>query len=179
MTDKLTLADVNEALNHQITEGSEYQWSCYGPNARYLDYTISGIDVTGSVIYDTQTQEVYQADLCDGPNDLAWRWANPDFAKAHRKEAKRRGVNPNQAWDHVEFTDVGVDFWIQTALELVGEPGVKEEHLDMQESTDTTVEIDLPDHELLQLCLLAHEQDITLNALVNNILREYIDEYRT
>jgi len=38
----------------------------------------------------------------------------------------------------------------------------------------STIELDL-DHDLLfQLMLLAHEQDITLNQLVENILRKYI-----
>lgn len=40
-----------------------------------------------------------------------------------------------------------------------------------------TIEIDL-DHDLLfQLMLEAHKQDITLNRLVENILRHYIDEH--
>jgi hypothetical protein len=176
---KLTLADVNEALNHQITEGSEYQWQCYGPNARFLDYTIGGLDVTAGVIYDTQTQEVYEATLCNGPADLAYRWTNPKFIKAHRKEAKKRGVDADQAWDDVDYIDVSVDEWIQAALDLVSESPVEEEHLDLRKTTDTTVEINLDDSELLQLCMMAHEQDITLNALVNNILREYIDEHGT
>ena len=38
------------------------------------------------------------------------------------------------------------------------------------------VQIDLPDDVLLRLCLLAHEADMTLNAFVNMILREYIDK---
>jgi hypothetical protein len=37
------------------------------------------------------------------------------------------------------------------------------------------VELDLPDNELFGLMLMAHTQDITLNQLVENILREYID----
>lgn len=43
--------------------------------------------------------------------------------------------------------------------------------------TDTRaeVELDLPDSELFDLMLMAHNQDITLNQLVENILREYID----
>lgn len=36
------------------------------------------------------------------------------------------------------------------------------------------IEVDLDNETLLQLCLLAHEQDITLNTLVNNMLREYM-----
>ena len=37
------------------------------------------------------------------------------------------------------------------------------------------VELDLPDNELFDLMLMAHTQDITLNQLVENILREHID----
>ena len=36
------------------------------------------------------------------------------------------------------------------------------------------VEIDLEDKVLFELMLLAHERDITLNQLVNDILREYV-----
>jgi predicted HicB family RNase H-like nuclease len=39
----------------------------------------------------------------------------------------------------------------------------------------TTIQIDLEDDLLFQLMLRAHEQDITLNQLVENILREYIE----
>ena len=38
------------------------------------------------------------------------------------------------------------------------------------------VQLDLSNEVLLQLCLLAHESDMTLNAFVNMILKEYIDK---
>jgi predicted HicB family RNase H-like nuclease len=38
------------------------------------------------------------------------------------------------------------------------------------------IEIDLPKEELYQLMLMAHEQDITLNQLVEKILQEVIDK---
>ena len=38
------------------------------------------------------------------------------------------------------------------------------------------ITIDLPDDVLFQLMLFAHEQDITLNQLINTILREQIDK---
>jgi predicted HicB family RNase H-like nuclease len=47
----------------------------------------------------------------------------------------------------------------------------------MTKDNRETIEIDL-DHDLLfQLMLEAHNQDITLNQLVENILRKYIDEH--
>jgi hypothetical protein len=37
------------------------------------------------------------------------------------------------------------------------------------------VEINLPDDVLFELMLMAHERDITLNQLCNEILREQLD----
>ena len=45
----------------------------------------------------------------------------------------------------------------------------------MTDARKEEVELDLPDSELFNLMLMAHNQDITLNQLVENILREYID----
>jgi predicted HicB family RNase H-like nuclease len=38
-----------------------------------------------------------------------------------------------------------------------------------------TIQVELEQELLYQIMLLAHEQDITLNQLIENILREYID----
>ena len=38
-----------------------------------------------------------------------------------------------------------------------------------------TIELDLDDDELFKLMRLAHEQDITLNQLINNILQQVVD----
>jgi len=37
------------------------------------------------------------------------------------------------------------------------------------------IELDLEDNELFDLMLMAHNQDITLNRLVEKILQEYIN----
>jgi len=39
-----------------------------------------------------------------------------------------------------------------------------------------TIQIDLPDWALLKLALMAHEQDITLNKLVSDIVGKYATE---
>lgn len=40
-----------------------------------------------------------------------------------------------------------------------------------------TITIELEENILLQVCLLAHKRDITLNVLINNILREYMEKH--
>jgi predicted HicB family RNase H-like nuclease len=42
-------------------------------------------------------------------------------------------------------------------------------------SKQETVEIEIEEQLLYQLMLLAHKRDITLNQLIENILREFID----
>jgi predicted DNA-binding ribbon-helix-helix protein len=39
------------------------------------------------------------------------------------------------------------------------------------------VEVELDDHEWYELMKLAHQRDITLNQLVEQILREFIQEH--
>ena len=41
-----------------------------------------------------------------------------------------------------------------------------------------TVELRLDREELYQLMLLAHEQDVTLNQFVEDILRQFIEEHK-
>ena len=38
-----------------------------------------------------------------------------------------------------------------------------------------TIELDLNEEEMFQLMRMAHEQDITLNQLINNILQQVVD----
>jgi len=41
-----------------------------------------------------------------------------------------------------------------------------------------TIELDLDENELFRLMQLAHEQDITLNQLINNILQSVVDMHQ-
>ena len=45
----------------------------------------------------------------------------------------------------------------------------------MTEDNRVTIEIDLDEDLLYQLMLKAHEHDITLNQMIERILREYLD----
>ena len=46
----------------------------------------------------------------------------------------------------------------------------------MTEHNRVTIEIDLDQDLLYQLMLKAHEHDITLNQMIEKILREYLDK---
>jgi len=167
----ITMKEWMELVDYKITEGSDYGWSCYGPNAYTLD-SWNGVHGEGgysfSIVFSTKTQKVYEVSICDYTNTRAYRMINPKNVERHRKEALTRGVNLNEAWDECDYVDLEVDDdFIQKALAIRAcEPY----------DTRVSVPVDFTDSELLEYMKIAHERDITFNQLVEEALRRAIDE---
>ena len=168
----MKLNEVNEALDHKITSGSEYQWNCY-PDARYLDYESDFAHV--SVLYSTTDQTVYQAEV--SVKREAWdedkkpyRWLNPDYKDALYKESEKRQVDTDIAWDDVKWIDLEMaeDFLEKATAIFSGE----------EFDTRVKVEFDLDERSILKLATEAHKRDITLNKMIEIILQEVIDRHR-
>jgi predicted HicB family RNase H-like nuclease len=164
----ITLKQWMECVHYRITEGSNYGWQCYGNNAYDLscwDHDHDG--VSSNVVFDTKTQEVYEVTVCDYKRQRAYRLINPYYRSQYNQEASTRQVEANQAWDDVDYTDLETyqDF-LDKATAIMNY-----EEYDQRIS----VPIDLPDHEMFTLFKMAHEQDITLNQLVERMLRAQLD----
>ena len=167
------LSEVNEALGHKITSGSEHQWNCYGPSARFLDYESEFAHA--SVIYSTETQEIFQAEV--SVKREAWdedkkpyRWLNPEYKDSFYNEASDREVDPEQAWDDVKWIDLEVEGdWLEKATAMFN---------GLEFDTRIEVPIDLSDDLLLKLSMEAHKRDITLNKMVELVLQEAIDHHK-
>jgi hypothetical protein len=93
---------------------------------------------------------------------------NEDYAKKMKKEAKRRDVDRNEAWDEVNYVDLEVDDdFIQKCLAIrAGE----------DYDTRIVVPLELDNDHMFELMRMAHERDITLNEMVEDILRRVIAE---
>ncbi len=167
----ITLKEWMEIVNYRITEGSNYCWQCYGPNAYMLD-SWNG-DQNGhsfTIIFDTQDQTVYEVQAHDYVHDRAQRMINKEFEKKMRKEAKRRDVSKKEAWEDVDYVDLEVDDdFIQKCL------SIRE-----GEDYDTRVEVpvDSSDEDLLKYMKMAHERDMTFNEFVEEALRHAIEEVK-
>jgi uncharacterized protein (DUF2225 family) len=167
----ITMKEWMELVDYKITEGGEYGWSCYGPNAYCLD-SWNGVHGKGgysfSIVFSTKTQKVYEVTMCDYTNNRAFRMIAENKQKKHRKESTERGVNLNEAWDNVDYIDLDVDDdFFQKALAIRA-----------GESYDTRVQIpvDFSDEELLQYMKMAHERDMTFNEFVEEALRYALAE---
>lgn len=100
----MKLKEFLEAVGYRITGGSEFLWSCYGKNA----FTIDCIKrkLVASVVYDINTQNVYEMIFADESKSEPYRYSNPRFVKKHKEEAKKKGYRFEQAWDDVDYTEV-------------------------------------------------------------------------
>jgi hypothetical protein len=166
----ITLQQFFETTNYRITEGDSYGWSCYGPNSHQLS-SWNGVHGTGgwsaNIVFSTKTQKVYEVTVCDYTNDRAYRVINPGKLKKYQAEAAARGDFGNQAWDDVDYIDLETDEdFMEKFSSIVS--GTKYD-------TRIQVPLTLDNDQLFMLMQQAHEQDITLNEYVEQILKHMIE----
>lgn len=159
-----------ELVEFKITEGSEYCWGCFGSNAYGLDSW--GGDQNGhsvGIVFDTVDQTVYQVSVYDYRNNRAYRMINPSHALQHQMEATDRNIDADQAWDDVKYIelDVAEDFLNKARAIIAGE---------VDYDTRIQVPLDLSNDMLYNMMKLAHEQDVTLNQFVEQLLQQAIKE---
>lgn len=167
----ISLKDWMETVNYRITEGSSWNSESYGYNAYSLS-AWNGVHGNGgwslNIVFDTETQEVYQVEVCDYTNNRAYSLINPLYKEAHDNEVKDDPYG-NQAWDDVNFTELDVDEdWLEKARAIVA-----------GDSYDTRISVPLEftDQDLLTYMKLAHEQDLTFNQFVEKAIRHGIEEF--
>jgi hypothetical protein len=164
----ITMKEWMELVDYRITEGCDYGWQCYGPTTYQLDSWNGEFDGHSfTIIFDTNDQTVYEVQAHDYVHQRAYRMINEDYAKKMKKEARRRDVDRDQAWDDVNYVDLEADDdFIQKCLAIrEGE----------DYDTRVSVPLTLGDDELFQLMKMAHERDLTLNQMVEQVLQEVID----
>lgn len=151
----LTLKEWMELVDYKITEGSDYFTNIPGLySMSFWNEQQDGFSFF--IAFDPKdNQRVYVVEACDYANQRAYRIKDPAIEL------------DNQAWDDVEFTDLEVDDdFIQKCLAIkAGE----------EYDTRVSVPLDLEDDLLFELMKKAHEEDITLNQMVERVLREVIE----
>lgn len=93
------------AANFAITGGARYLWKSFGPNARFLDFDKDN-RVSLGLVFDTQTQDLYQGSLFVG--DKAYIWTNPAYINAYKEECYDRGIDPRVALDDIRYIECNV-----------------------------------------------------------------------
>ena len=148
----ITLKEWMELVDYKITEGSDYYGSVpalYSLNSWSGEQDGYSLEI---IFAPKDNQRVYCVEVYDYANNRAYRIYDQDLAV------------DKEAWDDVNWTDLeSDDDFIQKALAIIA-----------GEDYDTRVSIpvDIPDDVLYTLMKQAHDQDITFNQHMENILRE-------
>lgn len=166
----ITLKQWMELVGYRITEGSEYQWKCFGPNAYILDFWNGQSDVesvSSTVVFDTVTQVVYEAATYDGRNSRAYRLINPAYKKAMLDEALARNVSNEIAWDEVSYTDLeSVEDFIDKGTAIIHGQDY-DPHI--------VVPVRLDTETVTALSFAAHVKGMTQNQLIEQVLAKELE----
>jgi hypothetical protein len=121
---------------------------------------------TVTIVFDRADQTVFEVMVADYQRERAYRIINPDYVAAYRAEADQRGVDPDQAWDDVQYIDLETkEDWLEKAEAIVQ---------GRDYDSRVSIPLELTDDALNALMLQAHELDITLNQHIENIVRSEI-----
>lgn len=169
----LNITKFMELIEYKVNFGSRFLWECFGPDAFCIERW-DGEQTSPSVtaVFDTKTLVVYRATAAVVAADLggrAYEWIHPDYIRAYESDLEERGIDGRIAWDDVLYTR------LETETDYID----KADKISKGEPYDERIEVELKltDEELLELFKLAHSKDLTLNALVESILEDTINQY--
>ena len=136
-----------------------------------MDFETNPNKVSFALVFDTVTQEVYEATVCDYNKNNCYRIINPDYKDDYIYEAESRNVDHSQAYDEVSYIDLDVDEdFIEKAIAILNGQPYDERVI---------ISFNLPDDMTFILMMQAHEEDITFNQLIENILLAELEKYET
>jgi hypothetical protein len=145
-----------ELINYRITEGSE----CYTNIPNLYSFTFWNGNHNGcsaNIIFSTKDQTVYAVEVCDYKNNCAYRMIDS------------RLDNDKEAWEGVNFIDLEVDEdFIDKAQSIIA---------GITYNTKVSTIVKLENNELFQLTKMANEQDITLNNMIEEIIKIIIRDH--
>jgi len=167
----INLDDFLKIINYNVVDGYEFQWNCYGGNAQAISHSrmvSKDNEVTVSCVFDRNTQQVFEIQAWERKSFREYRWIHPGYIESAFAEAKRRRVDFYQSIDDNQFIDIEeLDDMLEKARAI---------YLGIEYDSRLLVRVDLSEEDKYQLMCMAHEEDLTLNEFVNQILTDYIKD---
>jgi hypothetical protein len=165
----MNIKELLERVNYQFGSGGKFQWDCYGPDAFFIDFQTVDFTPCGGAIINS-TGRVFEAHIEVPGEPICYKWVDPVFVQPYVEEAKRRNIDPNNAWDDVRYTDLDLEEDFLEKFDAI----IHNRDFDRR----ILVPMDLSKEQLHQLFTLAHEADMSLNDFVAFILRRKIEQLK-
>lgn len=167
----ITLSEWMKEIKYRITEGSDYTWDCYGPNAYILSYWDGNQDgVETSMVLDKTSDIIFECSVCDFSKNVAYRIINPKFKASFDGEVEQRNLDSDfsiedEAWFGVPFCDVELEDFKDKLSAILNYQFYDER---------VAVSLDLNKDELFDLMSAAHLKDVTLNQFIKDVLKSQL-----
>jgi hypothetical protein len=117
----MILNNILHATGNRVVSTSDYIWHCFGDNAVIIEFKDMSDLVYSSVVYNSSDLEIFLISIEVPGQPQAFRWVNPEWQAMYLDECKTRGVDPDVAWDLVNFTNIESEETILEYLKDIGE----------------------------------------------------------
>lgn len=160
----MQLRNILTLFNEQNNAATRYGWPCW-PDAYMLDFQSNALEV--SVVYNINTGLVYEVNASEKPECVrCFRYRDPAWITAQEVEAACRAVDNSVAYDNVHWNDIDN---ASTMLDMITQLNTGK-WAPSAIVDDDEITIRVPDELFIQLARLAHQEDITVTALVTDIV---------
>ena len=147
-----------KAIDYKVTEGYEPQWDCF--KGFYSLCSEKEDEYTASVYFNKSTSKVVVIEYWDYTTDNYYRWVDRLFEPQYVEQHKQGGISYSTACDEAQW----IDCFSNDILDKISR-AVKG-----KSSNLVDFELELPDDDLFALMKLAHQRDLTLNQMINEVL---------
>lgn len=150
---------------YKIDSSEKYEWDCFGPDARFLDFKTASLKIQIVSIFDTESLQVYSMELYDYEKENYYRWIHPDFEAAVRAEHAEKDFDFQIAFDDVKYTDIILEDMVEKITAVCN---------GTEYDKRIIVPLTLPTESFEILERLAAEADMTVDDLVASVLKSTI-----
>jgi len=126
----MNLLEVLTAVNGQVKGAADYDWNCFGPDAKYLDVGNDKLGHVASMIFDSDDGTVYAIEMFLADERKAWRWIDERFYDFYLEECQVHGVNPRVDFDNVPFQNISPIEILMLLSELTADPNIQFDEAD-------------------------------------------------
>lgn len=156
---------IAKLVQFNFTEVTQFLWNSFGPNIKAFDFEcpslISDSNLFGTIYVNHKGDVLYgNISITHSDSYLSHMWVHPEFIQPFIKEHEDRGFPFNN--EQAIILDSSQDFISKL-----------KEHT---ESPEGNITVELDDDVILYITKAAHEQDITFNDMVNQILETHMKE---
>lgn len=163
----MNIQQIMEATQFKISGGSKYQWSCFGDNARYIDFSIEGENEVVSLVFDSVNQTIYQVEFF--PNDTTtYSWINPEFIDALKKEHSIKNIPFNNEESN-RIINIEVEDDIIDKITSFFNTGTFDDRV------LTILELTSEEEELIEKA--SSISNLSVNDFINEAIKDYIKKH--